>query len=287
LGDLDGDGRPDVVFNNFYDDTMSIYRNVIPFAQIPVITTQPTNLTVSIRGTASFVVTATGTASLSYQWYFNGSNSISTGTNSSLTLTNVALTNSGVYSVTVSNQFGSVTSSNAILTVTGLDHFSWNPIPSPRFINSPFAVTVVAQDLTDATFTNFTGTVSLSATNDVPISPQISGNFTAGVWNGTIAVPQLVSNMVLKASDGAGHSGLANSFDVVSLPALGTLNFGSSLVVSWPVSPSGFVLESSPDLLSDTWTVVPGSPISFSGQNLQSVPVASTNQFFRLRFSGP
>jgi hypothetical protein len=154
-------------------------------------------------------------------------------------------------------------------------------------MNSPFAVTIVARDFTNTTFTNFTGTVSLSSTNGVPVSPQISGNFTAGVWNGSIAVPQLASGVVLKANDGAGHVGLANGFDVVSLPALGTLNFGSSLLVSWPVSPSGFVLESSSDLLSDTWTIVPGSPISFNGQNLQSVPVANTNQFFRLRFSGP
>jgi hypothetical protein len=148
-------------------------------------------------------------------------------------------------------------------------------------------VTITAQDITNATFTNFTGTILLSATSGVLVSPQVSGNFIAGVWNGSIAVPQLSSGVVLKANDGAGHVGLANSFDVVSLPALGTLNFGTSLLVSWPVSPSGFVLESSPDLLSGAWTLAPGSPISFNGQNLQSVPLSDTNQFFRLRFLGP
>jgi hypothetical protein len=187
----------------------------------------------------------------------------------------------------VTNLYGSATSSNATLTVTGFDHFAWNPIPSPRFPNAPFAVTIVAQDTTNATFTNFTGTVMLSSTNGITISPQISGNFVAGVWNGTVTVPQVVSGLVLQANDGAGHIGLANSIDIVNPPSLSLLNFGNSVLVSWPVSPSGFVLESSGSLLPSTWAPAPGSPLQFNGQNLQSEPPTGTNQFFRLRFLGP
>jgi hypothetical protein len=68
---------------------------------------------------------------------------------------------------------------------------------------------------------------------------------------------------------------------------MSTLNFGTSLLVSWPVAPSGFVLESSSTLLPGDWTPVSGSPVTFNGQNLQSVPLTNTNQFFRLRFNGP
>src|SRR5208337_5161023 len=54
--------------------------------------------------------------SLSYQWQFNGTN-IANATNATLTLTNVQITNDGVYTVSVSNLVGVTTSSNATLTV--------------------------------------------------------------------------------------------------------------------------------------------------------------------------
>jgi hypothetical protein len=64
----------------------------------------------------SFSVAAFGTPPLAYQWQFNGNNFVGA-TNAFLTLTNVQPTNSGVYSVVVSNAFGFTTSSNAMLTV--------------------------------------------------------------------------------------------------------------------------------------------------------------------------
>jgi hypothetical protein len=52
-----------------------------------------------------------------YQWTFNGNN-ISYGTASNLTLTNIHGSDAGLYAVLVSNSFGSIPSSNALLTVT-------------------------------------------------------------------------------------------------------------------------------------------------------------------------
>lgn len=287
LGDLDGDGKTDVIFNSYYENLLSIYRNVTTNGQPPQIITPPTNAIACIGSDTNFNVTVSGTSPLQFQWYFNETNLLIGATNSVLPLANVQSSNAGLYSVSLSNRFGFVLSSNATLTVTGLHHFAWSPIPSPRFLNTPFPVTIMAQDVTNATFTNFTGTVLLSSVSGVPITPSVSGNFVAGTWTGNITVCQTTTGLVLKASDTAGRVGLANAIDMVAPPTLSLLNFNTSLLASWPTSPSGFVLESSSNLQSGNWTTVPGNPISFNGQNLQSISLPATNQFFRLRFPGP
>src|ERR1022692_2763851 len=83
----------------------------------PVITSQPTNQTVNLGGTATFLVGASGTPPLSYQWYFNATTPVAGGTNALLTVTNVQHSHAGSYSVMVSNVVSSTPSSNAVLTV--------------------------------------------------------------------------------------------------------------------------------------------------------------------------
>ena len=118
-GDLDGDGRPDIVFCNDYDSTIQIYQNVAPFGTGPVapaIINQPTNFKVTVNGTAVFNIAANGTAPLNYQWTFNGTNLVGA-TNATLILTNVQSAQAGNYFVTVTNLYGAAVSSNALLTV--------------------------------------------------------------------------------------------------------------------------------------------------------------------------
>ena len=85
--------------------------------QAPAITAQPQNQIQVAGSNATFTVTASGTAPLSYQWRKNGG-SLSGATSTTLTLTNVQLADAGSYSVVVSNSYGSVTSQVAVLSVT-------------------------------------------------------------------------------------------------------------------------------------------------------------------------
>jgi len=91
-------------------------------ATAPSISGQPANQTVTAGGNAVFAVTANGTAPLLYQWLKNGSTLTNNGaiggaTTASLTLTGVQAADAGNYSLVVSSDYGTVTSSTAVLTV--------------------------------------------------------------------------------------------------------------------------------------------------------------------------
>ena len=81
------------------------------------ITSQPTNVTVTEGDDASFSVTATGSGTLAYQWFADGS-TIAGATGSTLTLSAVTLNDTGTdYSVEVTDNNGTVASDSATLTV--------------------------------------------------------------------------------------------------------------------------------------------------------------------------
>ena len=102
--DNDGDGIP-----NLSDST--------PYGSPPVVVTQPIGATRTVGQSVTFSIAASGSGSLSYQWYLNG-NPIAGANASSYTLPTVALVDAGSYTAGVSNSAGSVTSTPAALTVT-------------------------------------------------------------------------------------------------------------------------------------------------------------------------
>jgi hypothetical protein len=83
----------------------------------PVITAQPASQTYAAMGAAAAItVGAAGQLPLFYQWLSNNV-PIPNATNATLNWQNLATNQTGVYSVIVSNNFGSMLSSNAVLTV--------------------------------------------------------------------------------------------------------------------------------------------------------------------------
>ena len=113
----------DVVFDDLVNDDTRYYT----LNQAPALTTQPQSRSVVTGTSVQFSVTATGTPTPIYQWFFNGA-PLTGATSTTFSLTNVRSTDAGDYTVVVSNALGSVTSQGAILNVTA------HP-DSPRLIN--------------------------------------------------------------------------------------------------------------------------------------------------------
>ena len=94
---------------------------VIPFAA-PVITTQPSDLSLYSGNFGQMFVVANGVPNPNYQWRKDGIDVVS-GIYSSLVFTNVKEQDAGLYDVVVFNNVGSVTSSGANLTInTGISY---------------------------------------------------------------------------------------------------------------------------------------------------------------------
>ncbi len=100
----------------------------------PQILAQTINQSLVTTSNASFAVSASGTAPLSYRWQFNEAD-ILAATNSVFSLTDAQPSSAGSYRVIVTNAFGAVTSAPAFLIVLPL---------SPTIVSSPTNRSVTA-----------------------------------------------------------------------------------------------------------------------------------------------
>jgi hypothetical protein len=129
--------------------TLTVQASVVA----PTLITQPASLTVAVGQTATFSVTASGTAPLTYQWRKNGS-AITGATGASYTTPATVASDSGsLFTVVVRNGSGSVTSNSATLTV----------LSPPRITTQPTSLTVQVRS---------TATFSVVATGTAPLSYQ-------------------------------------------------------------------------------------------------------------------
>jgi hypothetical protein len=99
------------------------------------ITTQPIAQAVTSGQSVTFSVVATGVAPITYEWFKDGS-SISRATSATYTITSAAASDSGSYTVVVTNSQGNVTSNAAYLTVSV-------PLSIPLISVQPVSQTIV------------------------------------------------------------------------------------------------------------------------------------------------
>ncbi|MGA2221041.1 MAG: pectinesterase family protein [Verrucomicrobiia bacterium] len=187
----------------------------------PNILTNPVSMTVTAGTTATFSVSATGIPDPTYQWMLNGAN-IASATSTTLVISNAQDANAGAYSVIVSNAAGTMTSSNATLTVVDVPPVA-NFTASPTSGVEPLAVT-----FTDASG----GTTALNllwdfgdnnATNTVG-GTSLVHTYSAGTYSVTLTASNafgtstFVSNNLIVASLSPFHAWQLQYFNCTNCP---------------------------------------------------------------------
>ncbi len=154
-----------------------LFMPALLFAQGPTITLQPQNQTVLEKEYATFTLTATGDASIAYQWYKNGSSVSGATSNTYVTPATVLADDQSVFYCIVTDSSGSTQSDNATLTVIAGDPATITEQPSNQSI-------LVGQ----------TATFSVTATGTAPIQYQWTKNGVdiAGATSSSYTTPSAI-----------------------------------------------------------------------------------------------
>lgn len=196
---------------------------VSPGAVAPSITAQPQNASVTAGQTATFAVTATGSAPLLYQWS-KGAAAISGATAASYTTPAISLADNGaIFSVAVTNSAGSTVSKDVILTVQSS--------APPLTITTTGLPSGTVQAAYSATLRAAGGQTPYSwalAVGQLPVGLVLSG---AGTISGTPTSAQ-TSSFTIGVHDAAGTSAtLAASITIGTGTGAGTAPFGHVVIV--------------------------------------------------------
>lgn len=163
--------------------------------EAPVITLQPVGSTNLTATEVEFVVQATGTAPLFYQWYFNITNRLAGEINSSILYTNVGEFQEGFFSVVITNAFGAVTSNPVFLSIQ---------VP-PLVTREPTNVVAAVGG---------TAIFSVDATGDPPLLYQWYKNIIE-VLDGATNATLILTNLQ-KTNTGSYQIEVSNDYDTVN-----------------------------------------------------------------------
>ena len=189
---LTNNGNYSVIVTNLFGSVTSSNAALLLTNTPPTIMTQPKSQSVLAGQTATFSVAATGTPPLNYQWFFSGTN-IAGATTNPFTLANVQLTNTGNYSVVITNIAGSVTSSAAPLIVVFTNpavFAQWNFNSITPDGSTATGTTTPSTGMGTASLVG--GTTSTFATGDTTFDP--AGSTDNSGWNTTTYPAQGTGN---------------------------------------------------------------------------------------------
>jgi pectate lyase len=190
----------------------------------PAISTAPVAQTVAAGLSANFTVSASGTATLNYQWQKSADNNfftdLSGASSASFSIASAAVAQTGYYRIVVTNSFGTAISASALLTVTP-------SYTAPKPDGSAASVTggsgTGSQSVTVLTTEDF----KTYATSTTPYVITVVGTLNIGTVNVT-------SNKTIQGADAdaalLGNLNLGNGISNVVIRGLNLTNPGTTIV---------------------------------------------------------
>lgn len=264
---LAGETNPSITYTNIGEFQEGFFSVVITntfgavtstpaflFVQVPpLVTREPTNVTVAVGGTAQFSVTASGDPPLRYQWFFNIIDEIVGATNATLTLTNLQKSDSGSYQIEVSNDYDTVNSVEAFLTVKD----------PPVITSQPASLSVAAG--TGASF-------SVNVTGDGPFAFQWYFNQTNVIFGATSSSLNLANAQLLNA--GTYHVVITTDVGVVTSTPANLIVLQAPSITIQPLSTTTILNSNASFSVSANGT----SPLTYQWFFNRTNPIAGATQ---------
>ncbi len=242
----------------------------------PTITAQPQPQAVNLSSNATFSVTASGTAPLTYQWRFNASN-IPGATDTSYTRTNVQNGDDGSYSVVVSNFLGTATSANAVLTINVAPSITTQPQSQSGGTGADVVFNVVAAGTAPLNYQWLKDGATIPGANN---SSYTRSSITA---NDVGAYSVIVSNIAGTVT--STNASLAINTCVISLQSI-NVSPGINASLSFNVDPANnYTFQSKDDLTDSQWHDVSTVSSGSSTMTITDLSVTNSQKFYRLASS--
>jgi pectate lyase len=237
----------DIIFNE-------VQVEYVATATPPSISANPQDQSIFTGQTATFSVVADGTPPFTYQWLYNNNTVLTNQNSATLVITNAQLSDTGGYSVIVSNTYGSVTSDNGELTVS-------TPT-APVIVTQPQSQTVIPGQSY-----SFTVVVGGSA----PFSYQWYSNTNTSIAGATSDTLTLTN---IQPGDAGTYSVVVSNFVGVTNSDYAVLSVNTN-----PVAPS---FESTPA----SQVVLEGNNASFTATVLGTEPIMYQWSYNNVPISG-
>jgi hypothetical protein len=206
----------------------------------PSITTQPASQAVTAGQAATFSVTASGTATLTYQWKKSGV-AISGATAASYTTPATVAADSGAsYTVTVTNSVGNVTSNAATLTVNVPPTITTQPVSQTVTAGQTASFSVVATGTGTLSYqwqkkgTAISGATAASYITPATVAADNGASFTVTVTGNTASVTSNAATLTVNippsvTTQPASKTVIAGQTATFSVAAAGT----ATLTYQW------------------------------------------------------